>query len=482
MTLPIEIDAGPPAHRALIDLTRRWWVWALLAVCAVGAAGGLVFLHAGTGLAPEDGARLRVDSSPPAATVRVDGHDRGSTPVDLVLAPGEHDLRLSRPGHADALHRVRLIHGETSSLAAELWSDAPMSRRLRPTLPGAAVSDSGFLADGRVALTLSVPPAGERQVWVLDAAGGAKRMGPPEAPAALSPAPDGRRFAYLARGVTSGRSPSPEGRLDEVWVGERDGEPGRRAYALPPTNQGHLLDLSWAPDARHLLLIARQTLPGGGQRARLLWLDADDGQARELVLIPSEVVPGSYSWSPDGRRVAFLARSGQTTALCLLGVLEPGFTYLADVSRDDTAPLPFAPVAWSPDGRRLAYAAPTDDRPSAVGWLFGPRTAVGLFTLAFDDPVGRRLGDALGQAPAWRGDGALLALARRASDGALDLRLVDGERSDDLLQLPLRSAGAFAARWDLPRAQAIVATRGPASLGATRPEYWWVRFRPEGDR
>ncbi|HEY3079240.1 MAG TPA: hypothetical protein VGM69_04975 [Chloroflexota bacterium] len=140
-------------------------------------------------------------------------------------------------------------------------------------------------------------------------------------------------------------------------------------------------------------------------------------------------------------------------------MLEPGFTYLADVSRDDTAPLPFAPVAWSPDGRRLAYAAPTDDRPSAVGWLFGPRTAVALFTLALDDSVGRRLGDALGQAPAWRDDGALLALARRASDGALNLRLVDGERSDDLLQLPVRSAGAYAARWDLPRAQAIVATR-----------------------
>jgi hypothetical protein len=180
--------------------------------------------------------------------------------------------------------------------------------------------------------------------------------------------------------------------------------------------------------------------------------------------------------------VAFLARSGQTTALCLLGVLDPGFTYLADVSRDDTAPLPFAPVAWSPDGRRLVYAAPTDDRSSTLGWLFGPRTAVGLFTLALEDPVGRRLGDAVAQAPAWRDDGALLALARRASDSALTLHQIDGESFEDLLQLPVRSAGAYAARWDLPRAQAIVATRGPASLGATRPEYWWVRFRPEGDR
>src|SRR5262245_30508029 len=175
MTLPIEIDVEPPARRALIHRAPRWWVWATLAACLVGAAGGLVYLRTQTALVREDGARLRVDSAPPAATVRVDGHDRGLTPMAVPLVPGQHELRLSRPGYADALQRVSLSHGETASLTAELWSDTPTARRLRPTLPGAAVSDAVFLADGRVALTVSVPPAGERQVWLLDAGGGAKR-------------------------------------------------------------------------------------------------------------------------------------------------------------------------------------------------------------------------------------------------------------------------------------------------------------------
>ena len=50
--------------------------------------------------------------------------------------------------------------------------------------------------------------------------------------------------------------------------------------------------------------------------------------ALKVVELPSEVVPGSYAWSPEGHRAAFLTRSGTLTALCLIDA-DADFRYLA---------------------------------------------------------------------------------------------------------------------------------------------------------
>src|SRR5439155_11900863 len=99
---------------------------------------------------------------------------------------------------------VDVAPGEVRSLSAELWLRSPTARRLRPTFPGATVVNAGFLADGRVVLAVAVPPQNERQLWLVDSAGGTERLGPPDAPAGLAVSRDGARYAYLGHQAASG--------------------------------------------------------------------------------------------------------------------------------------------------------------------------------------------------------------------------------------------------------------------------------------
>ena len=238
--------------------------------------------------------------------------------------------------------------------------------------------------------------------------------------------------------------------------------------------------MSWAPKGEHLLLVGLEPRTDGSLRTQLRVADAQGGAPRSLLGFPGEVVPSSYTWSPDGAQVAFLTRSGQLVALCLLDVETGEFRYLADLSRDDSTPLPIAPVAWSPDGRRLVYAAPAQDPAVPALWPFGPKPPPALFRTDAHTAVGQRLANATGQSPAWRRDGTIVALARPDGSRPLVLRSVDAQgESRDGSSLPLEAANTFAARWDLAHAQAVVAVRGTNVFGGSQTDYWLVRFRAE---
>jgi hypothetical protein len=56
-------------------------------------------------------ARLKVEATP-SATVIVDCAPRGTTPVEITLPPGDHVLRVRRPGHRDHLERLRVSPSE----------------------------------------------------------------------------------------------------------------------------------------------------------------------------------------------------------------------------------------------------------------------------------------------------------------------------------------------------------------------------------
>jgi dipeptidyl aminopeptidase/acylaminoacyl peptidase len=388
-------------------------------------------------------------------------------------------VTLRHPDYAEATYRVGLAARQPYALAGELWLRAPSVQRVRPTLPGSTISSAGFLADGRVALTVVLPPGDEGQLWLLGSAGGVTRVGPVDVRGAITLSPDGRRVAYLA---ASQRSEVGERRLDEVWLAGPGLERGIRRYAFPPSRSPSeaLLDLTFSPDGASLVLVSRTRQSVGATRTRPSRLDVAGGDAQELTTLPSEVVPDSYSWSPDGSRLAFLTRAGSLTSLCLVSLDGAEFRYLADLSRDDSSPLAFPPIAWSADGGRIVYSAPTQERSGPSGFLFGEKPVSGLYRVDLPRGQAARLTGAEVQSPVWRSDGTVVALSRSSHGGALSLRALDADvGARDLGELPLKPGSGYAARWDAGHAQALVATRGSGDLGAPQTDYWLVRFRPE---
>src|SRR4051794_37833389 len=292
---------------------RRWAaIGGLIAVTGVGFALWRQPAPLRTG---DPDAALAVVSTPTGAIVEVDGHLHGHTPARVPLPAGEHRLTLRRASYADAVYTVQVAPGQTAALAAELWLQTPIVQRLCPTFPGSTITDARFLADGRLAYIVTLP-GDERQLWLLDERGGARRLGPAEGHGSVVAAPDGARVAYLAHG---GGADFADGRLDELWLAASDDEGGDRRYVLPSAAE-RLVDLSWAPTGQYLLLVSREQRPDGSVRARLRGLPLANGEPRQLLSLPGEIVPSSYTWSPDGAQVAFLTRVGQLTSLGVVDV------------------------------------------------------------------------------------------------------------------------------------------------------------------
>jgi hypothetical protein len=268
-----------------------------------------------------------------------------------------------------------------------------------------------------------------------------------------------------------------------------------RLFGLPPLvpagAQGSgevegVRDVTWTPDGHHLLVAVRLLAVSGGYpaaaRTRLLLLDASLASAApstpvELVVLPAEVVPGSYSWAPDGHWVAFLSAasegsgSGSFVALCAV----------------DTS------ASGAVDGFRYVAATPRISTTNPLGLPGTSGGEPGLFMASPTAPAltaeeGRRLGSATGLiAPAWRAtpDGSnlsLIALTRSTqANRPLVVRGIDpisGAVQNLGIELPPGVGGpdAVAARWDLVNGRALIlARRGGMSAAAL--DYWLVQLQ-----
>ncbi len=483
MHIPIDIAIEWPTRDDL--RSPKFWFVVALALAGIAAVAFLVRVALPSPTRAEiASASLAITSAPPGATILIAGRERGRTPATLALPPGEHRVTLRLAGRADTTYAVRLAADQTTTLAGILWQGTPEAQRIRPPLPGATIAAAHFLADGRVALAVALPSGDERQLWLIGGDGNARRVGPPLAQVAIAATPDGSRVAYLARPAAGAPGAAPgfgvEGLATEIWVTDRDGEHGERRYALPPnTAAERLVDLSWSTDGTGLLLASQQR-PQGGARTRLLWLDLPaDGQAapapRELITLPSEIVPGAYAWAPAGDRVALLARANGRTSLCLLTIVDGTFRSLADVATDGHPVPPFAPLAWrggsTGTGAAVVYAVPQSGGGTS-GFSLGNTSTQRLYT----DGPGPDLGAAEGLGPGWRGDDLVLALAHKGRDGATILRAFDpraGGAGQDLGPLPAAIGTPDGVRWDMARGQALLAVHG---AGGGQFDLWLVRW------
>ncbi|MCA1647176.1 MAG: PEGA domain-containing protein [Chloroflexi bacterium] len=488
MELPFIIVFEPPSQKELRDALRMrgTWVGGLLVVLAIGTtvlvwSVGRAEAVSGTTAAVV----LRVASQPSGASVWLDGRERGRTPIEAFVEPGPHNLLLKAAEAVDAPYALQ-VGADGAALEAVLWRRQPTLRRLRPTLPGAVLADVRLLSSGELALAVALPAARQLQAWRLEPRSGALRLVLSDAAGTrLSTTSDGQRVALVGYEIgppLSGTDVAGFGSAQPnlVWlVGPLPSAPmvGWRA-PLGPSEQ--LLDVSWSPTADRLLVVTGQNVTGGAMRSRLWFVAADSLQAQEVLNLPSEVVPGSEVWSPDGQRVIFVARAAALNALCLLDV-QGAFRYVADLDPTPVAPLPYPAASWSEDSQRVLFVAPHQHPPGVgVGWLQPPDPRHALYLAEVAKPTPALTADTDVDLAVWREDGQLTGLGRASNGAGLELRLLPGTGSSlKLLEVPLRpeSNRPYGALWDTARARLLIAN--PTASGGI--DFWLVMLGPESE-
>jgi hypothetical protein len=82
--------------------------------------------------------QLNVTTVPAGAKVFVDGEVVGTSPLELALAPGTHDVRVAKDGFAPRKREVELVQGVDASMTIELSPVAdPVARHVTPERRGA---------------------------------------------------------------------------------------------------------------------------------------------------------------------------------------------------------------------------------------------------------------------------------------------------------------------------------------------------------
>src|SRR6185312_7882259 len=157
--LPFTIVFEPPSRSELRALLRMRGNWAAGAIVALTI--GAIYLLAGVARADAGASAalspLSLASEPPGATVWVDGHQRGMTPLQVGVDPGAHSVLMKRANALDQQYSLDVGVGG-AALNAVLWRPQPNVMRLRPALPGARLADARLLDDGQIGLTLELPP------------------------------------------------------------------------------------------------------------------------------------------------------------------------------------------------------------------------------------------------------------------------------------------------------------------------------------
>ena len=486
MELPYTIVFEPPSRselRALLRM-RGQWIAGVIVALAIGSVYILANVARADARTTAAVAPLAIRSDPPGAAIEVDGRRRGATPADLEVDSGRHRVVLRSADALDGQYSVD-VGADGAQLHAVLWRRQAELTRLRPALPGAAIADARLLADGDVGVSIELPPGGQLQAWRLEPRSGAlEPVLTNVAGLRLTFAADGHHLAYLGSEIGPPSSAGPyaagSSAASVVWLmTPQDQLTPALGWRAPLEPGEQLADVSWSPSADRLLVVSSQGLAGGAIASRVWLLEVDGQHARAVVSLPSQIVPGSAVWSPDGSAIAFVAHAGEVNALCLLRT-DGTFRYVADLDPSSTSPLPQPPLAWSTDGQRLLIVAP-HQHPPGVGfnWL-QPDLQHAVYLASLDEPAPRALGDTDMDLATWREDGQVLGLGRAGGDGPLGIRLLNLSSGSDqqVLELPLKPATRYAAQWDVAGARLLIASR--ASSGAT--EYWLARLGLEGDR
>jgi Tol biopolymer transport system component len=153
--------------------------------------------------------------------------------------------------------------------------------------------------------------------------------------------PDGRRLAFA-----SGVQGNP-GNF-KIYAVKVDGG-GQEQLTRDPGPDG---DPAWSPDGRKIAFRSyRDERPLGGRRWQKLnyVMNTDGSEQRKLTRLSNR--DGSFSWSPDGQRIAFVSDRDGNDEVYVINVDGTGPRNLTRNPARDGHPV------WSPDGRTIGFVS-----------------------------------------------------------------------------------------------------------------------------
>jgi dipeptidyl aminopeptidase/acylaminoacyl peptidase len=238
--------------------------------------------------------------------------------------------------------------------------------------------------------------------------------------------PDGEQVAYLRRSMDI----MTDRALSNLWAVNADGSnhrpllSGTQGYSSP----------RWSPKGDRLAYVTEAGERGGELYVR--WMDS--GQTALLSNLKQG--PGSISWSPDGRQIAFTMLVESDAAKLAdpppkpegaewapavkviddlpfrvdgAGYLEPGYTHIFVIPAEGGTPRQLtsgdydhdSSLSWSPDGTRIVFSANRVDNP-----IEQPSESE-LWTVDVASGEMKKLTDRVGpdQSPKWSPDGKFIA-------------------------------------------------------------------------
>jgi dipeptidyl aminopeptidase/acylaminoacyl peptidase len=398
---------------------RRWGVWVAIvaALVVLAAATALVVWHRARDRASTRGAGGPALSLPVCRLGAMVGYayawspdgesiayfapsDQGDNPVLWRVAPNgkrrrrvRADMRLpyrlggnaapARIGLSWGPHGTQLACGPALPLSGRVWT-LDLDSRLTWDLGLSYAAPPGWSPDGgelafvqrefdsanrRVALTLRLISADgteEREI-------GRIYQWPPR-PVRQGPvwSLDGQRIIVpWDRAPKTGTAPPRQGPVVDAWLVDRNGSDPRplaTAWDCEFANDGgrrircEYTAQCWSPDGAHVVVAAFDE-SDDGRPLGLFRISMLTARAERLLPEPSgtqclpEGAASRYpTWSPEGDRIAFVAKDT---------------LYVVDVEHADCRPvntpnsvLP-APPLWSPNGDRILYASSADAKSPA---------------------------------------------------------------------------------------------------------------------
>jgi Tol biopolymer transport system component/tRNA A-37 threonylcarbamoyl transferase component Bud32 len=155
--------------------------------------------------------------------------------------------------------------------------------------------------------------------------------------------PDGRRIAFIRAGLIGFRI---------YEVSPLGGQP--RKVSDFPARRGH--PPSWSPDGRWLA-VARAPSPREPALEGVYLLPVEGGEPRRLELPRDDGTPVIPSFSPDGRRLAYLSLTGFAAGTFHVADLGADFVPKGPPRRVTlTNAMPAGQLAWARDGKSLVFA------------------------------------------------------------------------------------------------------------------------------